>query len=961
MPETPKNIPNPSLWQRLNLEEFVAIDLETTGLDFGLDSITELGAVRFREGVEVERYSQLVNPGKKLSKEISELTGITNEDLKDAPRLDEVAEEFIEFVGDSDIVGQNFYFDLNFLESARPTSKHFKTARTMPISHDTRIAARFLTPCNDGFGLAKLCERYKVINRSHHRATDDAAATGEVFAILLQHLATIPLPEIADAMRLVAGTASPLANTMRCVHSAISSGYISTKKPPNPLEGLPDNPQNFYSVKGIARPDTPATDQQIVRLFHEMDRFESVMSGYEVRQEQVDMAVQCAGALRDSQLLVVEAGTGVGKSMGYLIPALLTGKRIIVSTHTKNLQDQLFNNEIPRLGALFKFGFNVALLKGRRNYLCRTKWLNWILDPERHGATAYLRESAAIIVRWVNATLTGDLSELSAVYESGTFFQQIASEPGFCTGNSCNGDCPLSNIRKKALKADIVVVNHSLVLSDLTSEGNLLGGDDEMRVIFDEAHHLEEVATDQFGTELSSPLLKNLFDRIGRMCSRKSDLWRSLAADKVLERLVSPLEKIADTIEELRQSANSLFETANVQLRVKIAYNATYTTPFSYKQGDKLHVGLMGAGESLLNGLSATTKALGRTREKIVDEMDEVFPTQVLQEMQAVLNMAGSITEALFHSMNPEDENRVYWVEVPAEMNKPVWIRSAPLEIADMLIDGLWQKLDSALLTSATLATTNTASGFTHILKSLGLNQFPPERVRTSIFGSPFDYANNCLVGYPTFFPSPSDLPADHMTAVSNMCAEIAMRHKTGMLVLFTSYKALRQVERDLKKILLGKDIEILVQRGGRNRDMLIRRLRSANGKAILLGTDSFWEGIDVPGPALQVVVIPKLPFAVPNDPIVAARINKLRREGGNPFMEYQLPNAVLKVRQGAGRLIRTVTDRGVILMLDARILTKRYGDIFYRTLPGKASQFENTESLLEAMDAYISDNTTDE
>ncbi|MBT7616789.1 MAG: helicase, partial [Calditrichaeota bacterium] len=291
----------------------------------------------------------------------------------------------------------------------------------------------------------------------------------------------------------------------------------------------------------------------------------------------------------------------------------------------------------------------------------------------------------------------------------------------------------------------------------------------------------------------------------------------------------------------------------------------------------------------------------------------------------------------------------------------PVWIRSAPLEIADMLIDGLWQKLDSALLTSATLATTNTASGFTHILKSLGLNQFPPERVRTSIFGSPFDYANNCLVGYPTFFPSPSDLPADHMTAVSNMCAEIAMRHKTGMLVLFTSYKALRQVERDLKKILLGKDIEILVQRGGRNRDMLIRRLRSANGKAILLGTDSFWEGIDVPGPALQVVVIPKLPFAVPNDPIVAARINKLRREGGNPFMEYQLPNAVLKVRQGAGRLIRTVTDRGVILMLDARILTKRYGDIFYRTLPGKASQFENTESLLEAMDAYISDNTTDE
>ncbi len=960
MTEEQENTNNVSLWQRLNLEEFVAIDLETTGLDAGRDAIIELGAVRFRQGIEVDRYSQFVDPGQKLPPEITELTGITPEDLKDAPRLDQVAEDFIDFVGDADIVGQNFAFDLGFLESASPTAEHFKVARTMPISHDNRIAARFLTPCNDGFGLAKLCERYGVVNRSHHRAADDAAATGDVFAILLQQMSLIDLPQIADALRLVSGTASPLANTLRCVHKAVSSGYLSTDHPPGALEGLPDNPQNFYSVAGISRPDTPASDQQIMRLFHEIDRFEKVMEGYEVRQEQVDMAVQCAGALRESQILVVEAGTGVGKSMGYLVPALLTGQRIIVSTHTKNLQDQLFNNEIPRLGALFKFGFNVALLKGRRNYLCRTKWRNWLLDPERYGASVFQRESAAVMVRWVKETQTGDLSELSSIYESGGFFQLVASEPGYCTGNSCKGDCPLSNIRKKALKADIVVVNHSLVLSDLVSEGNLLGGD-EIRVIFDEAHHLEEVATDQFGTELSSPLLKNLFDRIGRMCSRKGDLWHSLAADKLLERLVSPLEKIADDVDGLRQSANALFERANAELRNKIPFKASYTTPFSYKQGDKLHISLMEPGEALLNGLSATTKALGRIREKTVDEMDDVFPTQVLQEMQAVINMCGGITEALYHSMNPEDENRVYWVDVPAELNKPIWIRSAPLEIADMLVEGLWAKLDSAILTSATLSTTNTPSGFNHILKSLGLTEFPQERVRVSIFGSPFDYANNCLVGYPNFIPSPSDQSAEHLSAVSNLCAEIALRYRAGILVLFTSYKALRQVERDLNKLLLGKEIEILVQRGGRNRDMLIRRLRKANGKAILLGTDSFWEGIDVPGPALQVVVIPKLPFAVPSDPIVAARINKLRREGGNPFMEYQLPNAVLRVRQGAGRLIRTVTDRGVILMLDARILTKRYGDIFYRTLPGKANQFENVESMLQTMGGYIKDNLKDE
>lgn len=942
-------------WDTFGLNEWVAIDLETTGLDSSTDSIIELGAVRFRNGRAIERFERFVKPHvKRLPLEITELTGITDGDLADAPPLGEVAREFIDFVGASHFVGQNVAFDIGFLTASPILKPHFSPAKVIPRTHDTSLIARFLMPCIDAYGLASLTRRYKIPVRPNHRAACDAEATGILFGMQLEKLWTVPLQQISTALNFVEGTSSPLVNTLRAVRSFLLTGASSDKVPPDPLKGLSQGKSNIYSCTGDPPPDEPATDQQIQRFMNDLERFRAVMPSYESRPQQTVMATLTSQAFRDGNVLLVEAGTGVGKSLGYLIPALLSGGRVVISTHTKNLQDQLFFNDIPILGDLFKFGFKAALLKGRRNYLCRTKWKNLTIDPDRIAAPR-LREQAALIVRWVAATKTGDVSEINAVRgaDKGGFFNLIVSEPGYCGGRSCDGpqECPLTFIRRWAQKARLLVVNHSLVMADMLAGGGLLGEVD--KIVFDEAHHIEEVATDQFGTEIFAPFMMRTLDRVARFCKRGGELWVRIAAESELQSLVGKVEKASSDSTQISSTVNQFFSQVRESIRDRLPKSFQYSISFRYRNGDNIHSSFIDSGDALSSGLKGVGLGLVQIRERLEDLDPEEFPASLMQEFQAILEEVSVTSANLTISLTADDENRVYWVEVSPDLNSSDRLMSAPLDVSETLHDRLWCNLKAAVLTSATLTTKNGTGGFDHLAKRLGVSVVTPERYRCETLGSPFDFSTNCQVYYPPHLPSPTDQSGEHNHATAGLIGRLAVEFKRNILVLFTSYKAMWQVYSELKRILAGTDTEILVQQVRGHRARLVNRFRKTSG-AILLGTNSLWEGIDIPGEGLQIVVIPKLPFQVPTNPIVAARIDQIRDAGGNAFGNYQLPNAVLKLRQGAGRLIRSTTDRGVVIVLDSRVVKKSYGRDFRAGVQGKPVIPDSEDDMMRRIEEFF-------
>lgn len=915
-----------------SITEFVAIDLETTGLDPDACEIIEIGAVRFAGGVEVDRFTTLVQPRIKwLPDEIVALTGITNGDLVGKPRIEKVARNLIDFVGASPILGQNVGFDLGFLAASPLLATSFSSSRTATRSHDVGSLARFLYPCLDSYGLASLATTFGSKTRPRHRAADDAAATGEVFVKLLEDLRHVSRVEIADAIRLLESTSSPLLNTLRIV---LAEGLLEDAPPPPPFRNSPADRNNIYTSPAVEPRPTEAVDGELIqKLFRTKGRFADAMPAYELRSEQMQMAATVAEALTSNSFLAVEAGTGVGKSLGYLIPSLLSGKRVAISTFTRHLQDQLFHDEIPKLGKLFRFGFTAAMLKGRRNYLCKTRWRELLLDPTRYPAD--VRERAAWLVRWVNATTTGDISEVTAVRidDDDLLSHYIASEPGYCTTKICtdHGECPLGRIRKAVQKADLVVVNHSLVLSDFLADGAILGGID--RMVFDEAHHLEAVATDQFGTDVSAVSMRSTFDRLGRLVQKGGELSLRLLAGHQLESARELAEFLAGKCKSLHPEVDEFFLNLK-NLLADVRLDDNYPTPVRYDASGPTLPSLQAVGGTLLDSCFAVDRAGQKLLSEVDEDSDANLPAVQLQELKTASQEVAAICTALKQSLSGDDPNRVYWIEIPNRQNHPPRLKSAPLDVSTMLAEGLFSRLQAGVLTSATL-TTGGNSGFGHLLHRTGLAKLPEERVGSAVFGSPFDYEHNALVVFPGYFPKPNTDPVAHNEAVAEFLSDVALAHRRSLLALFTSYATLRRVEKEVRRKLTGTDIDVLVQFGRSDRDRLIRRFRSSRG-GLLLGTDSLWEGIDVPGAALEIVVITKLPFEVPGDPVVSARIDQLKLANRNPFNEYQLPAAILRTRQGAGRLIRTMTDRGVIAILDPRTVSSGYGSMVRRAIPGR-------------------------
>jgi ATP-dependent DNA helicase DinG len=624
------------------------------------------------------------------------------------------------------------------------------------------------------------------------------------------------------------------------------------------------------------------SEYNIRQVFEKDGILASHIAGYHERTQQLEMALAIADAIEHNTQLVAEAGTGTGKTFAYLVPALLTGGKVIISTGTKNLQDQLFSRDLPNVRDALKVPVTVAMLKGRSNYVCHYH-LERAVNEGRFAA----RDDAQyvhLIKTFSEHSKTGDKGELNTVPENATIWANVTSTRDNCLGGDCNfyKECFVMEARKLALAADVVVVNHHLFFADvmLRDEGVAELLPSANTVIFDEAHQLPEVAGLFFGEDISTSQLLEL----ARDCTAAH---LSLAKDCV------QLGEVIPVLEKACKDFRLIFAYEGSRMPVQKALALKdFQSSFEHMQAQ-------------LQALSA------------------VLETQAARDplLEKCWQRSMALHDLLSRWHAAENNNLVRWVEV---FTQSVQLHATPLSVAEGFGKQLSAQPRAWIFTSATLAVKN---DFSHYVAQMGLQD-----AHTASWQSPFNYQEQALFYVPPEMPDPN---SPSYTA-SVVAAALPVLQASGgrAFVLSTSLRAMREIHALLKDAFAENGIESpLLLQGDTSRTELLDRFRQL-GNAVLVGSQSFWEGVDVRGEALSVVIIDKLPFAPPDDPVLSARVDKLNAEGKNAFMEYQLPYSVITLKQGAGRLIRDENDRGVLMICDPRLITKSYGKRIWQSLP---------------------------
>jgi len=631
------------------------------------------------------------------------------------------------------------------------------------------------------------------------------------------------------------------------------------------------------------------------------------MKGFEARPGQRRMALAWAQALEDRRILIAEAATGIGKTLAYLVPAVLSGRRTIVSTGTRTLQQQLLDNEIPLVRDVLQYPFSCAALKGRANYLCLRRWKRFLAEP----MFEFAREAGYFpaMQAFADATRTGDVAECAGVPEDARVWAEVNARSETCDPTACAevDRCFLAEARRRAAAADLVVVNHHLFFADLALRARVgsrraedaggRGTVDEGRdrygevlpradaVVFDEAHGIEETASVFFGVSVSLGRARELARDLRNSAARAGGAWNGLVPMAEQFRLAA--EATFDAVGE----GDSRFPLAEMAHAARFA--------------EKTQV-LLRAGEEL--SLSLTSGPPGAAG----------FAVDAAFDGEALLRRVRAFQEDLGAVLSAESSAAVAWAE---RRGASVALHRTPIEVAPALADFLWTDPIPFLLTSATLSVSGNLGYFR---ERVGLGQVEP---RELIVDNEFDFAGRTLFYVPRGLPDPAD-PAFPAAASAEM-REILSCSGGGALVLCTSYRTLRALQEALPE---GVPYTLYFQ-GDAPRAQLLRAFREGED-TVLVGTGTFWEGVDVPGASLRCVIIDKLPFASPYDPVTSARIRALRSRGADPFVAYQLPEAVLALRQGVGRLLRRGDDYGVVALLDDRVATRGYGGVFRENLP---------------------------
>ncbi len=624
------------------------------------------------------------------------------------------------------------------------------------------------------------------------------------------------------------------------------------------------------------------------------------LSNYEQRPQQIQMAGAVEAAFQQEHHMLIEAGTGVGKSFAYLIPAiqcaLRTGRRVVVSTHTIALQEQLIDKDIPFLKRIMPRDFTAELVKGRANYLGLRRLARASTRHETLFPTKSHLASLWEIEDWAYKTKDGSLSDLEQE-PNFAVWDRVRSDSDDCLGRKCEtyDTCFYQRMRRRAIKANLLVVNHAMLFSDiaLRKQGASILPDYDY-VVLDEGHTVESVAADHLGSSVSTAQINYL---LNALCHEKTGKGTLFGPDAV------------PVIEEVERCRHLLDEYHDLILSWVDAQPS-----FSGRVRKAILV-----DQPLTGGLMRVYSALRKWREGMDDEEKKM-------EIMSMMNRCTTLAESIDNWHKHESPSWVYWIDVRRDRRIRITLAARPIDIGPELRVGLFDAMRSVVLTSATMTTSN-STPFAYISHRLGLEDTPSVQL-----GSPFNYREQVVAYVESNMPDPGNAPL-FLPAVCEKLEQYLSHSAGRAFVLFTSYAMLNECAEKMQRYCLLQQMTLLVQGQGLSRSTMLDRFRQED-RSVLFGTDTFWAGVDVPGESLSNVMIVKLPFASPSQPTVEARIERIREQGGNPFMDYQVPEAVLKFKQGIGRLIRSRTDRGIVVILDPRISRKPYGKQFLAALP---------------------------
>ncbi len=926
-------------------KKFVVIDLETTGHSPAeYDKIIEVGIVVIENNEITDELSTFFNPSMPIPSFITNLTGITDHDVQGSPFFKDRAQEIINLFDNSYLIAHNVPFDLGFLNEEL-ASNGFKQLNNPII--DTVELSRVLYPQAPSYKLGQLAEFLGITHDNPHRALADAYVTAKLFLKLKQKVKALPYETVVHLLSLEGMLKSDMHSLLHEQEQALAFSV--------------DENDNIDTYRGLAFKSTAeaktvnkdidiAFGNFLDDIYESGGTMEQQMRKYEKRNGQREMSETVHDAFRMKNHALIEAETGTGKTLAYLIPAIYEAvsekKRVVVSTYTTQLQSQLMDEEIPLIHNLVSIPFKIALLKGKQHYISLEKFEHALSNEQSDNYDITLTK--AMILVWLTETVTGDIDEIQLPSSGYLFYRKISTD----TEGSIDPTNPwfsrsyYQKARKRAQQADILITNHALLCTDMFNDYQLLPSYD--KAIIDEAHHLEETASKHYGLKLDYVHVQFTLTQIGDTKdgswlgklltyypnSHKSflvDEWDNIY-NKAKYEVDDLFRTLFQYVIEQKQKEKSLSDIGRIQYRFDGAKEGSAQWDVIQEMATRLTFFL----RDLIHLLSHLKHSL--VKEKDVDKNNLEELTRIMDALQSIIDSL----EQLF-LMDKENKN-VKWMEIEAYGAKnAVYLYSEPTDMSTLLSDDFFSQKESIVLTSATLTMKNS---FSFITNRLGLTS---DQTQTTKINSPFSYENQVQLMIPDDFPDIKHGNLDDFIySTCEAILSLAQITNGRMLVLFTSYDMLRKSYNLLRETIdINKYMLIAQGISSGSRSRLKKNFQTFD-QSILLGTSSFWEGVDIPGDDLSCLMIVRLPFQPPNHPIYEAKANHFKNEGKNAFFELALPNAVIRFKQGFGRLIRSSNDRGIVFVCDARIIQARYGKYFTESIPAVPITYESTQTLMD-------------